>query len=139
LLTGTLSLLLATLIWWAAPSVGPAAFYALPDGLEKSIGLVTDSAYGESLRTLAQQGLAIIRPSDIIGTIAFPSYHTVMSLLVVWFLRKTPLLLPALALNIAMIPAILSHGGHHLADMAGGVVAFILAAWFSTRPWMLRA
>jgi len=139
LLAGTLSLLLTTLIWWIAPSVGPAAFHTLPDGLGDTIGLVTNSAYAEILRTLADQGLAVIRPSDIVGTIAFPSYHTVMSLLVVWYLRRTPLFIPALMLNIAMIPAILSHGGHHLMDMGGGIATFAFAAWVATRPWMQGA
>lgn len=139
LLAGTLSLLLTTLIWWIAPSVEPSAFHTLPDGLDASMGLVTNSAYADILRTLADQGLAVIRPSDIVGTIAFPSYHTVMSLLVVWFLRRTPLFVPALLLNIAMIPAILSHGGHHLTDMAGGIGAFAIAAWIATRPVMFQA
>ncbi|WP_170608051.1 phosphatase PAP2 family protein [Ruegeria arenilitoris] len=139
LLAGTLSLLLTTLIWWIAPSVGPSAFHSLPAGLESQIGLVTNSNYAEILRSLAHQGLEVIRPSDIVGTIAFPSYHTVMSLLVVWYLRGTPLIIPALMLNIMMIPAILSHGGHHLVDLAGGMLVFAVAAWFATRSWMHHA
>lgn len=138
LLAGTLSLLLTTIIWWIVPSVGPAAFHSLPEGLESEIGLVTNSYYAELLRTLAANGLEVIRPSDIVGTIAFPSYHTVMALLVVWFLRGTVLFIPAVILNILMIPAILSHGGHHLTDMAGGVAVFAIAAWIATRPCMQK-
>lgn len=138
LMAGALSLLFTTMIWWIAPSVGPSAFTDLSHGLESKIELVTNSNYAEILRNLSAQGLAVIRPSDIVGTIAFPSYHTVMSLLVVWYLRRTALFFPALVINILMIPAILSHGGHHLLDVAGGVATFALAAWLASFPIMLR-
>ncbi len=134
MLAGSLGLLLTTLIWWAAPSVGPSVFFTLPAGLEAKIDLVTGSVYADILRNLSAQGLEVISPSDIVGTIAFPSYHTVMALLVVWYLRRTALFPFALAVNIAMVPAILSHGGHHLTDMAGGLVIFAASAWLAARP-----
>lgn len=139
MLAGSFGLLLTTFIWWLAPSVGPSVFYTLPDGLEDRIGLVTNSTYSGILRDLAANGLAIIAPDDIVGTIAFPSFHTVMLLLVVWYLRGTVLFLPALFLNIAMVPAILSHGGHHLTDVFGGIAVFAAAAWLAAQPWMHRA
>lgn len=138
LLTGSLSLVLTTAIWWIAPSVGPAAFFDIPQDTQAAMGLVTDGAYGAYLRDLVQHGLPVIRAQDIVGTIAFPSYHTVMALLVVWYLRGTRLFWPALAVNAAMMPAILSHGGHHLVDVAGGFAVFGVAAWASTcilRRW----
>ena len=137
LMAGIFGLLFTTLIWWIVPSVGPSVFYDLPVGLEKKIDLVTNSTYAQILRTLSDQGLAVIAPSDIVGTIAFPSYHTIMALLVVWYLRGTALFIPALILNVAMVPAILSHGGHHLTDMIGGIVVFAVSAWLAALP-MLR-
>lgn len=139
LMAGSLSLLLTTLIWWLAPSVGPSVFFDIPREVQDSIRLVTNDNYAGLLHQLSDQGLAIITPSDIVGTIAFPSYHTVMALLVVWYLRGTIVFLPALALNIAMVPAILSHGGHHLTDMFGGVLVFAIAAYIAARPWFGRA
>lgn len=134
MLAGSLSLLLTTLIWWVAPSVGPSVFFDLPEGLEDKIRLVTGSSYADILRSLSNQGLEVITPSDIVGTIAFPSYHTVMALIVVWYLRRTILFVPALVINMAMVPAILSHGGHHLTDFAGGIAIFAFSAWLSARP-----
>lgn len=138
LLAGSFSLLLTTLIWWIAPSVGPSAFFDLPATLEDSVRLVSGEAYAEILRTLSRDGLEVISPSDIVGTIAFPSYHTVMALLVVWYLRRTLLFIPAVLVNAAMVPAILSHGGHHLIDMVGGIAVFALAAWLANWPWLSR-
>ncbi len=133
LLTGSISLVMTTLVWWIAPSVGPSAFHSIPAETERAMMLVTDAAYGAELRHLVENGLPVITASDIVGTIAFPSYHTVMALLVVWFLRGTPVFLPALLLNSAMVPAILSHGGHHLVDMAGGIAVFAAATWLAAR------
>ncbi|TMV07948.1 hypothetical protein FGK63_10885 [Ruegeria sediminis] len=131
LCAGSLSLLMTTIIWWALPSIGPSAYFNLPEGLADSIGLVTNAEYGAYLVALANNGLSEISPADIVGTIAFPSYHTVMALLVVWYLRGSVFFVPAAILNLAMMPAILSHGGHHMIDVAGGVVIFAIAAAFA--------
>ena len=128
LLAGTTSLLATCLFWWTWPSVGPSAYLPVAPEAAQAIGLFTDGDYGARLNGLVRNGLAVIHPAQVMGTIAFPSYHTVMALVVVWYLRGTRLWLPAVAVNLAMVPAILGHGGHHLADLAGGVVAFAGAA-----------
>ena len=133
LLAGTISLLATVLFWWVWPSIGPSAYYDIAPDMAARIALITDSRFGEGLSYLAANGVPIIMPGEIIGTIAFPSYHTVMALLVVWYLRGTPLFWPAALLNLAMVPAILIHGGHHLSDMIGGIIAFALAAWLAAR------
>ena len=82
---------------------------------------------------LAATGFEQIDAHLALGAIAFPSYHIVMAVMVVWFARGTWLFWPALALNLPMIPATLTHGGHHLIDLPGGVVAFALAALLADR------
>ena len=125
--TGILSLLMAVAIWWAWPSLGPAAHVTLSPAIEEALDLTHGREAGAMLRALAREGAAVISPEIITGTIAFPSYHTVMACLVVWFLAGTALFWPALVVNAAMIPAILSHGGHHLSDVLGGIVVFFAA------------
>ncbi len=131
LLAGSISLLLTTVIWSISPSIGPAAFHVIPMETAESINLFTDAKYGALLRNLVDNGVPVITPSVIVGTIAFPSFHTVMAGLVVWYLRGTPLFLPALLVNLLMLPAILVHGGHYLTDVAGGFATFAISAWFS--------
>jgi hypothetical protein len=133
MLTGTISLLLCVVFWWALPSFGPSAYFQIAPEVEASLNLVVNGAYGAEMVRLANEGVAVISPEIILGTIAFPSYHTVMACLVVWFLIGTPLFAPAVILNVLMIPAILSHGGHHLVDVIGGLVVFAVAVLIAQR------
>jgi membrane-associated phospholipid phosphatase len=57
----------------------------------------------------------------------------IMACMVVWFTRGTVLFLPAVTLNAFMVPATLSHGGHHLVDLLAGVVVFSGCVWLSGR------
>jgi hypothetical protein len=121
-LVGMVSVAVTVLIWNSFPSLGPAAWASVPAEVQDRIGLVVDAGYGAELRRLAQDGPQVISPDRVIGVIAFPSFHMVMACMVVWFTRATPLFLPALVLNLAMVPATLSHGGHHLVDVIAGVL-----------------
>lgn len=133
LLVGMVTLILAVAIWWIVPSVGPSAFQAIPEADRLATGLYYSPAYGNFLRTLAEVGPREISPEVITGVVAFPSYHMVMALLVVWFTRGTVAFLPATVVNAAMIPATLSHGGHHLVDLLGGLVVFGVGLWLGHR------
>jgi PAP2 superfamily len=135
LTVGVLSLIVTVAFWWLFPSIGPAAYSSVPPAVQAKIGLVVNAEYGAELRQLAADGLAVITLERIIGVIAFPSFHIVMACMVVWFTRRTLAFTPALLANIAMVPATLSHGGHHLIDVVGGVVTFAICLWIVI--WML--
>lgn len=133
LAVGIVTLILAVAIWWLAPSVGPSAFQMIPEADRAATGLYYNPAYGEFLRSLAEIGPRQISPEVITGVVAFPSYHMIMALMVVWFTRGTAAFFPAALVNTAMVPATLSHGGHHLVDVFGGLVVFALGVWLSNR------
>ncbi len=126
-MTASLALFCIAMIWGALPSFGPSPYVTIPPDISAKLGLIHNHAYGARLMELATDGVRVITPDVIIGTIAFPSFHTVMACLVVWFLRGTPIFIPAALLNAAMVPAILLHGGHHLIDVVAGVAIFGLA------------
>jgi hypothetical protein len=137
LLAGMLSLLVTIAIWWAWPSVGYVG--VLPysnEQLVEMIGYSYGPDRGGLLTRLLQEGPGIITPRVITGVVGFPSYHVVMSLLVTWHLRRTIAFVPILLVNLAMVPATLLHGGHHLVDLFGGLAVFIgvaaLAKHFAT-------
>ncbi|MFE3836302.1 phosphatase PAP2 family protein [Pseudogemmobacter sonorensis] len=133
LMVGMLTMILAVAIWWTWPSVGPSA-WRLPDpAAAERIGLVFSPRYGAILLHLVQEGPAVIRVEEIMGMVAFPSYHIVMAWMVLWYAWRTPLSLPFLASGIAMVPATLSHGGHHLVDLIAGSLLFGLCAWLAAR------
>ena len=133
LLVGIITLIFAVAIWWVIPSVGPSAFQPIPEADRLATGLYYSPAYGEFLRSLVEVGPRQISPEIITGVVAFPSYHMIMALMVVWYTRGTVAFLPASLVNAAMIPATLSHGGHHLVDLFAGLAVFALAVWVANR------
>ena len=133
LLVGMLTLILAVAIWWVVPSVGPSAFHSIPETHRQATGLYFNPAYGQYLLKLVEVGPGRISPEVITGVVAFPSYHMIMALMVIWYTRATPAFLPALAVNTAMVPATLTHGGHHLVDLFAALAVFALAVWIASR------
>lgn len=133
LAVGMITLSISVSIWWFIPSVGPSAFLDIPEKDILAIHLHFTPAFGEVLRSLIQHGPTEISPEMITGVIAFPSYHMVMAMMAVWFSRGTPAFIPLVLLDSAMILATLSHGGHHLIDLIGGLVVFVLGVWLANR------
>lgn len=131
--TSALTLAVTFAVWVFFPSFGPAFHLALPPETARAAGLVVNEAYAAEMRRLASEGIAVITPETILGVIAFPSYHSVMACLVVFYAWGTRAVWPAIALNVAMGPAILAHGGHHLVDVLAGVAVFAAAANLSAR------
>lgn len=133
LLVGMLTLVVCVAVWWAWPSVGYVGVLPLSDEEMKAAGLIYPQDYGGYLTRLLVQGPARITPEVITGVVGFPSYHTVMACLVVFYLWRTVLFIPALLLNLAMLMATLVHGGHHLIDVIGGLAVFVLGVWLANR------
>ncbi len=133
LLVGIIGMILTVAIWWSFPSVGPAAFGMVPADVQVQIALQANANYGAQLRQLMAEGASFITPGMIIGVIAFPSFHTVMACMVVWFTKGTGAFIPALLVNTAMLPATLLHGGHYLVDLSGGLAIFAIALWAAIR------
>ena len=70
-------------------------------------------------------GQSIMTYDCAIGIVAFPSYHTVLAIIISYSARhRYWSLIPALLVNIVMLAATSPEGGHYLVDMlAGAVVA----------------
>ena len=121
-------------VWALFPSSTPAAFQALPADVAARLGLIVSPQQGSWLVTLSYEGLARISPNELVGIVGFPSYHTVLALLSVWFARKVRfLLIPIMVINSLMLPAILLHGSHNLIDVFGGICVTIVSIWFSEK------
>ena len=136
--TGILTGVITIGFWCLAPSFGPSAYFDLSPEIQQKASLVVTTSYGQELMQLAKEGLPVMRAAEFVGVVAFPSYHTVMAILVVWFCRTTILFFPSLVLNCFMVPAILAHGGHHLIDLVGGILVFGLALFVVNRSFGAR-
>lgn len=132
LLTGLIGALISIALWAMFPSSGPAAFEILPASISSTLDMVVGSSYGAELNRLALEGPTFLSPKDALGLIAFPSFHTVMACMAVWFVFRMAFAFPVfLIINILMLPAILVHGGHHLVDVIGGFAVFGIALFAS--------
>lgn len=131
--TAALATVVASLVtiglWSIFPSGGAAAFWTLDAEVSRIVRPIVNSAYGLELNRLFREGVSDLSALGITGLIGFPSFHTVMalvSLVAIWPYRV--LRLAALAPTALLVPGILVHGGHNLADMLAGI-AITAAAW----------
>lgn len=131
LVTGVMTMCVTIGFWRAWPSIGPPPYVSIPADIEANAALIADAEVGDMLLRFATEGNAIITPEIVTGIVSFPSYHLMMACIVVWFTRRTVLFLPALAINLAMIPATLLHGGHHLIDLPAGILTFAACLWLT--------
>jgi hypothetical protein len=133
LLTGILTMMATVVVWWLWPTIGPSGFQEIPDTVIEATNLVFHPGHGAQLKELVENGPAMITPDVIIGIIAFPSYHMIMACMVAWYSYRTLLFYPAILAGAGMIPATLSHGGHHFVDLLAGVIVFAIGSWVSSR------
>lgn len=125
-----LASLMTVFCWALFPSNGASAYWTLDPEIHRIVRPVVSSAYGAELNRQLGLGVTDISNVTATGLIGFPSFHTVMalmSLVAVWPYRIPRYLL--LALNAALLPAILIHGGHNLMDVFGGI-AITFVSWF---------
>ena len=87
-------------------------------------------------------GQSIMTYNCVIGIITFPSYHTVLAVLITYSARyRYWSFVPALFVNIIMLTATSPEGGHYLIDMLAGAVVAMLSILIVRRcfsngePW----
>ncbi len=128
LMTLMLSASCAVIFWIVFPTAGPSAYLMLDAETMRQSQQVLDAAYGQKMLDLLAHGEEQIRPTQMIGLIAFPSFHTVLALVGIWFSRSLKWVFPVfLAVNLLVFPATLAHGAHFLMDLVGGLALFIIS------------
>jgi PAP2 superfamily len=118
--------LIAIFIWAVMPSLGAKSLYTLPPEVMSRLTLSVTCEYGRDLLRLLHDGPGYITPADLRGLIAFPSYHGVLAILLIWYARPLRWLRwPFLAINTVVLISTPEQGGHHLVDV---LAAFPVAA-----------
>lgn len=134
LVTGVLGAFASIVFWIFFPTFGPSAYVQLPQWISQAIPLAVDNGYGQELNRLAAEGVSYLSPKNVLGLIGFPSFHIFMAAMSVWFVPRHWLAMAViLPLNLLMLPAVLVQGGHHLSDIFGGLVAFVIVCAVSGR------
>ncbi|MBA3813704.1 MAG: phosphatase PAP2 family protein [Alphaproteobacteria bacterium] len=104
------------------PAVGTHEWY----GFAASPGQLSDL---ERLYELRQNIVAL---GKFNGIVEFPSFHTTAGVLLIYAFRHESkfIFIPILILNILMIFSCMSHGGHFLIDIIGGIAVAAIAIGF---------
>jgi len=87
----------------------------------------------DAFNALRDGSLTKIDVSSVQGVVSFPSFHTMLGILITYALRDTrPLFMAVAAINAVMIVSTLPVGGHYLADVIAGA-AICAAAIYGMR------
>ncbi len=126
--------LIVICIWSLFPSSTPVAFQPLPPEISSIVDLKLDREYGLKLVQLSYEGISQFTPGQKLGMVGFPSFHTVMALLVVFYAGKVRFMrIPLIGWNMFMLLAIPLHGAHNVIDVIAGFAVAALAVWIAGR------
>lgn len=121
------------------PSLGPYSFFSgqldLNGPYKPTVLSVLDlhgQSYIDAVIALREGSLRQLSLTGALGLITFPSFHTVMCVLMIIAMRGHRWLFPVwLVINLATLSAVPIDGGHYVTDMLGGaIIALISLAIF---------
>ena len=107
--------------------IGSALLPALGPSLADNPSLQHTPDYvGEILAM--RSGLPVTRAvEELQGIVCFPSYHTVLAVLIAWAHRNLPTFWPVACVNALMLLAVPTVGNHYLADVLGGAAVSVVS------------
>jgi membrane-associated phospholipid phosphatase len=74
------------------------------------------------------------------GIITFPSFHATLGILFIHATRRTVLFIPSVVINVGMIMATPTIGGHHFIDVPAGLaIGFIGCTLYSLADKAVRS
>jgi membrane-associated phospholipid phosphatase len=119
--------LMAIAISAALPAAGALAYFR-PDESNLASPPIVDLAYKATFFDLRAGLVRVFSLSDLKGLIAFPSYHSTLAVLTLLATRGMPRLFwPLAVFNLIVLASTPVDGGHHLADVIGGVAVALAA------------
>jgi len=124
----TLTLCMASALFFFLPALGPASLHGLEDALFRlHPGM---KAVISDLRLLHAGESPDFAKRGMTGIVSFPSFHTAASLIYAYsYRRQLWAALPMAGFNLVMLASIPVFGNHYLTDMLGGAALAALAIW----------
>lgn len=126
-LVWAVSLSIALAIFALAPGTGPYVLHHLSHDAVPDIASDGGWRSPAMLHHLRNAGAVHIRPTDMVGIVQFPSFHTASACLFCWGLwpvRAARLMV--IPWNIVLVFATIPIGGHYLIDIVSGVLLAIV-------------
>ena len=123
---GTIALVLTTIGSGIFPAAGTFEYYGVTGGMR--------GVHLHDLYALRNGTVTSFSVDKMIGIITFPSYHTIITILLTYMYRNQRRMLSVvLPLNILQLLAIPSEGGHYISDILGGGAVAIIVIWIVQR------
>ncbi|NIJ38002.1 membrane-associated phospholipid phosphatase [Sphingopyxis panaciterrae] len=105
-----------------APAQGAMIFYAPDPGQFAVVNSAMGTYFWAPLEAIRGRSELELVLAHLPGLVAFPSFHTVMGVILIYVSRRVPFIFgPALAINLIMIASTPLFGGHYLVDVIAGV------------------
>jgi len=111
------------------PAIGAYAYYSPAVELVGNIPSSAGRYHLEHFNGLRSGDLLSFTFGETKGIITFPSFHTIVPVLLLWSVRRTWAFWPALPVSAIMILSTLSIGGHHLADIVASITLCAISMW----------
>lgn len=111
------------------PAIGAYAYYSPTIELVANIPSAAGRYHLEHFNGVRSGNLLSFTYRETIGIITFPSFHTIVPVLLLWSLRGTWAFWPTLPVSVIMIVSTISIGGHHLADIVAGIALCAISIW----------
>lgn len=135
--------ILTGLITCAISGIMPAATaldYFKPDAqtLER-LSPIVGAGYMDDFHALRNGSLRQLKLLGVQGIVSFPSFHTVLAILLIYVMRGTGIFFViSLLWNVGIIITTPFDGAHYLVDVIGGLVVIMAAIYFIRwlEPWL---
>lgn len=124
------TLIVTFIIYMFIPAAGAYTYLTIAPESISNIGVEIGKEQGVILNHLKSQQAYTLFLHEAIGLVNFPSFHTILALLLTYATRGvTWLFCIAIALNITMLIATIPMGGHYLIDLIGGGALTLIVIW----------
>lgn len=124
------TLIVTFIIYMFIPAAGAYTYLTIAPESISNIGVEIGKEQGVILNHLKSQQAYTLFLHEAIGLVNFPSFHTILALLLTYATRGvTWLFCIAITLNITMLIATIPMGGHYLIDLIGGGALTLIVIW----------
>lgn len=111
------------------PTLSPYPYFGIPDRLMPAFAdrrEVLDSV--PQILALRNGTMRVLPLTDLQGLVSFPSFHTVLALIILWaVLPIRAIAVPLFMVNFLLILGALSRGDHYLCDLLAGALLALAA------------
>lgn len=126
--------LLCSLIGGIFPADGYYVFSNISESIIASINPSVGPSDMAKINEIRSGELATLYIEGGLGVVSFPSFHTVLSLILIWMARGTGFFfVVSIIWNIGIILCTPIMGNHYIGDVIGGAILTVFIIWLTSR------